>query len=82
MHCWTGGDDYSPLTVNIEFPQAATTPQTMCTPITILDDSALESEERFFIVLQASDVRVIITEENGRASVLISDNDGGESEYL
>ena len=54
----------------------------MCTPITILDDSALESEERFFIVLQASDVRVIITEENGRASVLISDNDGGESEYL
>ena len=50
----------------------------MCSSLTILDDSVLENEERIMVILETYDLRVLISEENGRASVAITDNDDGE----
>ena len=38
----------------------------------------LESEERFFVVMETTDPSVIISQESYRASVVISDNDNGK----
>lgn len=50
----------------------------MCSSLTILDDSVLENEQRIMVILETYDPRVLISEENGRASVVITDNDDGE----
>ena len=38
----------------------------------------LESEERFFVVMETTDPSVIISQESNRASVVISDNENSK----
>ena len=38
----------------------------------------LESEERFFVVMETTDPNVIISQESNRASVVISDNENSK----
>ena len=49
----------------------------MCTSLSITDDRVLESDESVTIVLETNDPRVSISEEDSRATVVISDNDDG-----
>ena len=42
----------------------------------------LESEERFFVVMETTDPSVIISQESNRASVVISDNDNNGKLHL
>ena len=73
----TAGLDYNFLVDNITFPVAAGPTHTMCSNLTILEDSVIENEEIFLVLLEASDPRVSVTEENSRVLVVISDNDDG-----
>ena len=62
---------------SVQFQPSTETSHTMCTSITILEDNVLESGERFVVILESFDPRVVIAEESSRASVFITDNDEG-----
>lgn len=76
MFLSAASSDYVSLNEAITFQPAANM-QTECTPVTVIDDAILESEERFLISLETTDPRVILTMENTIASVSITDNDEG-----
>ena len=71
----TAEDDYGSLISNVSF--TAESSSTMCTSLSITDDRVLESDESITILLETNDPRVSISEENSRATVVISDNDDG-----
>ena len=71
----TAEDDYGSLISNVSF--TAESPSTMCTSLSITDDIVLESDESVTIVMETNDPRVSISEEDSRATVVISDNDDG-----
>ena len=71
----TAEDDYGSLISNVSF--TAESSSIMCTSLSITDDRVLESDESVTIVLETNDPRVSISEEDSRATVVISDNDDG-----
>ena len=68
---FAAGDDYGILQTNLLFEQA--TPQ-QCRNISIVDDTALESDEVFSVNLTTVDLSVVLSP--NISIVLIIDNDG------
>ena len=77
----TAGEDYAPLNSNVSFGAEAAS-HTMCTTLSIHDDRVLESDETVIVLMETKDPRVLIPEENHRATVVISDNDDGQFNTL
>ena len=73
---YTAPNDFSSLNEVVTFLPANGS-QSICNLVTVVDDIVLEGEETFFVSLEATDARVMLTVENSRASVVISDNDDG-----
>ena len=76
----TAPNDYTTLNEVVTLQLAANS-QTVCRAVTINDDLVLESMEIFLLTLVTSDPRVVLTVENSRAPVIITDNDGGMCHY-
>ena len=73
---YTAPNDYTTLNEVVTLQPAANS-QTDCRAVMINNDLVLESIETFFLTLVTSDPRVILTQDNSRSSVIITDNDGG-----
>ena len=72
----TAPNDYTSVNEVVTLQPAANS-QSVCRAVTINDDLVLESMETFLLILVTSDPRVVLTLENSRAPVIITDNDGG-----
>ena len=70
MYC-TAGDDYGVLQDDLLFEQGS---QRQCRNISIVDDTALESDEVFSVILTTVDLSVVLSP--NISTVLIIDNDG------
>ena len=66
--------DYTHILSNLSFNSGSINGSTECLIISVIDDSALEGEQTFFVMLNSSDSDVIL----GRSTttVIITDNDG------
>ncbi len=79
MHAWccisTAGSDYTSVTdYTLSFAAGSPVNSMSCVDIVILEDSAVEDIERFYVELSTSDPVNILSPDN--ASVSILDDDG------
>ncbi len=65
--------DYQPTTGELEF-QPSTVPQVSCAEIPIVNDTTVETQEAFFIMLSSSDP--VVHTPSSPITVTILDNDG------
>ena len=73
-HAAFAGADYDAITTNGTFLNGSMAGDMECVSVTITDDSALELDETFTVILTTSEPAVTLS--NDTATITITDNDG------